>query len=534
MLIRDLRYGLRQLHKNPGFTIVAITTLALGIGLTGAMFTIIYAILLRPLPFQKSAQIVMIGQAYSVLNNPSSTSLPIIRDWREQSKSFQDIAYWNFSFHNIVNNGKTELVPDIQCSVNLFSLLQVRPILGRTFFSDEYQPGKSNVVVLSARAWKNFFSSDPDIIGHLVEVDANYYSVIGVMPDNFSFPLTHNGSFVWTPLQPKKEWEDRSNATLQVVGRLKNGVTNSAAQAELTKIVNKDATESSSDRALIKDYRELITGDVRPALLSLEGAVLAIWLIACINVVGLQSTRAMSRRRETAIRCALGANQGRLLRQFFAESALLGGLAGLLGLLLCFGFLRAMRFYLVSRLPFADTIQVNIPVVAVIFVLSLISTLLFGMWPALQSYWTLPQEALHDGTSSAGTSRHQRRLQDGLVVCEVALSLVLLLSAGLLLRTLYNLRTTSLGFVPDHLIVAELPLYLGGYTGKDVIASVYDSLLQRLEQMPGVKSAAISSILPMAPNSTARMPVEIFGRPNPSKQASNAEFRIVSSDLYRT
>lgn len=416
MLLHNLHYGLRQLRKNPGFAAVAITTLALGIGMTGAMFTVIYTVLLRPLPFAKSEQIVRIGQANQLDNHPGSSSLPNIRDWREQSQSFQDIAYWNLSVHNITDRGRAESVADVRCSANLFSLLKVQPALGRTFDSDEDLPGKGNVAVLSSTVWKGFFSSDPDIIGVNVELGADYYTVIGVMPEGFVFPLTQDRAIVWIPVQPKKEWEDRGTAMLDVVGRLNNRGSIGASQTELTAITNRDVSANNAERVLVEDYRKSITGDVRTSLLCLEAAVLAVWLIACINIVSLLLARTTSRRRETAIRCALGASQSHLLRQFFAESAVLGGVAGLLGLLLCYGVLWVLRFYLQYKLPFADSIHVNLPVMGAILLMSLISTLLVGLWPALRSFRTSPQEALREGGSSVGGSRRQRRVQDSLVL----------------------------------------------------------------------------------------------------------------------
>lgn len=536
MVLHNLRYGLRQLRKNPGFTTIAILTLTLGIGMTGAMFTVVYSVLLQPMPFANPEQVVTIGQASQSDNHPGVSSLPNIRYWREQSRSFHDIAYWNHSVHTIKKGEKAELVADIRCSANLFSFLGIQPMLGRAFYPHEDLSGEGNVAVLSATLWKGLFLSDPDIIGRNIEIGADYYTVIGVMPDAFIFPLTQNSAMVWIPIQPKKEWEDRDTAMLEVVGRLNGSISIGAAQDELTAITKSGSGSKNVDRArvLVEDYRQSITGDIRASLLLLETAALAVYLIACVNIVSLLLARATSRRRETAIRCALGANQRNLLSQFFTESAILGGLSGLLGLLLCYGFLWVLRPQLQYKLPFADTIHVNLSVVAVITFMSVVSTLLVGIWPVIQSRWASPQEALHEGSAAAGSSRRQRAVQNSLVVCEVALSMVLLLSGGLLLRTLYNLRSTPLGFVPDHLIVAQLLFSRPDQGGREVISSVYEPLLQNLEKVPGVESAAISTILPMDANSSVKIAVQIFGRPNQSKQASTAELRIVSPELYRT
>jgi predicted permease len=534
MLLHNFRYGLRQLRKQPGFFLVAITTLALGIGLTGAMFTVVYAVLLRPLPFADPERVVIIGQANRADNQPGPASLPNIRDWREQSQSFEEIAYWNLSVHSLNSRQQSEFVADIRCSANLFSLLRVQPVLGRPFDPEADRPGKGNVAVLSAKAWKGVFAADPNVIGTTFEIGTDQYTVIGVMPENFAFPLTLDRAMVWIPVQTKPEWEDRNTAMLQVVGRLRPGVRVEAAQAELTSLVPGGTNDNQGQRVLVEDYRKSVTGDLRTSLLFLEAAVLAVWLIACINIISLQMARAASRRRETAIRCALGAGRRQLVSQFFAESALLSGGAGIAGLALCFGFLGALRFYLESKLPFADAIRVDLPVVAAILVMSLASTLLVGVWPALQAQRTSPQEALRDGGAAVGGSRRQRRAQDALVVFEVALSLVLLLNAGLLLRTLNNLRATPLGFKPDRLVVAQLPLFKNPQANNDVAVSVYDPLLAALAHVPGVESAAISTVLPMDPNSTVKFPVQIFGKPAPPKPTPTAELRIVSPELYST
>lgn len=531
MLIRDLRYGLRQLSRNLGFTVVAVLTSALGIGLTVAMFTVVYAVLLRPLPFQNAEQVTLVGQTGATETRLGTASRPNIEDWRTQSRSFQEIAYWELSFNGLERNGNVQSVPAVRSSANLFSLLRAQTALGRTFAADEDQPGRNNVVVLSAAAWKSAFASDPQVVGSSVKLAGGDYTVIGVMPESFIFPLTERAPLVWVPAAPKPEWADRNTATLQAVGRLKDGVSAEAAQAELNLIYAR--ANPGGGRVLVKDYREAVTDDVRTALLSLEAAVIAIWLIACVNIVGLLLARAASRRREMAVRSALGANRWQLLRQLFTEGALLSALGGALGLGLAFAATQVLQAYLGASLPFAHTIEINLPVVGVTLLMSVASTLLFGMWPAVQAFRTTPQEALSDASARSGTGRRQRRVRDILIVSEVALSMILLLHAGLLLRTIYNLRNVPLGFEPRNLIVAQLPLFNSGHLGGDMMQAVQRPLLEQLQQTPGVQHAAISSILPLNPNSNAQIPVEVFGSTDPSQQGSMAELRVVSPDIYR-
>lgn len=531
MFSRNVRYGLRQLVRNRVFAVVSILTLALGIGMTAAMFSVVYAVLLRPLPFTNAEQIALIGQA-SPDNRPGTASLPDIRDWREQSKTFNEIAYWELAVQNLESRGQTRSVPAIRCSANLFSLLGTKAALGRTFFPNEDKP-ENTVAVLSASVWKSLFSSDPGVINSSVKLGDQSYTVIGVMPDDFIFPLAQSGPAVWVPLQPKPAWEDRNSAMLQVVGRLNASVSVETAEKEIAAITGRTRNSSvPTPRVLVQNYRESATGNVRTMLLLLECAVLAVWLVACINVVGILLARAISRRRETAIRSALGAGRWQLLNQFFAESAVLAGIAAAIGLVLCFISTSIIRSYLGSKLPFADNIVVNLPVLALILFMSLASTLVFSVWPAIIAFRAAPQDALREGTSGSGIGRRQRRAKDVLVICEVALSLVLLLNAGLLLRTIYNLRNTQLGFVPEHLIVGQLAVPQEQQMAGGAIQSLHNSLLEELQRTPGVKHSAIATILPMNPNFTAKIPVQIFGRPR--DKGATAELRIVSADIYNT
>ncbi len=533
MFSRNIRYGLRQLGRNRVFAVVAILTLSLGIGMTASMFSIMYAVLVRPLPFNDPEQIVLLGQASGPEGRPGSASLPDIRDWREQSKTFNDIAYWEMVVNNLESAGQMRSVPAIRCSTNFFSLFGTKAALGRTFYPNE-KP-EDAVAIISASIWKSVFSSDPGVINRSVKLGNESYTVIGVMADDFIFPLAQNGPVIWVPLRPNPAWEDRNMAMLQAVGRLNGNVPIDTAEQELATIMGRTRNSNvAAPRVLVKGYRESVTGDVRTMLLLLGGAVLAVWLVACINVVGILLARATNRRRETAIRCALGAGRSQLLNQFFAESAVLAGSAAAFGLLLCFISTRVVRSYLGSQLPFADSIDVNLPVLGLILLMSLVSTLIFGMWPSLVAFRTAPQEALREGTGGSGIGRRQRRVKDVLVVCEVALSLVLLLNAGLLVRTIYNLRSTSLGFVPDHLIVAQLTVPQESQLAGEAVQTVHKSLLEELQRTPGVRHAAIATILPMNPNFSAKMPVQVFGSSGPPDPNSTAELRIVSPDIYNT
>jgi predicted permease len=534
MLMNDLRFGVRLLYKNPGFTLVAVATLAMGLALTATMFAVIYAVLIRPLPFLHAEQIVLIGQSYGSNIRTWAVSWPDIRDWRAQNSSFHDLAWWELSTNNLESQGMMKPVVAIGCSVNLFSVLQVKPILGRSFYPEDERPANQSVVILSSSVWKSLFSSDPQVINTSVELGGRLYTVIGVMPDGLTFPLTEAAPIVWAPIRPNKDWEDRDTAMLEVIGRLKDGISVKTAQADLALIESRVPGREGKSRVIVEGYHRSVTGGVWTALLSLEAAVLAVWLIACINVSSLLIAHAVNRRHEMAVRHALGASQWRLLRQLFAETITLAGLAAAVGLGMAWGAIQVVRTYLEAKLPFAHTIKMDLPTVGAVLSLTVISTLLFGIWPALQAFRAAPCEALNDRSSEMRTARYQRRVRDGLVICQVALSLTLLLDAGLLLRAFSNLRKTPLGFAPQNLIIAHVPLPQSGVAGSDVVQSIYNPLLREIQSQPGVQSAAISTALPLNSSSAMKVPVKIFGRPNAPDQKSLADLRLVSPEFYRT
>ena len=546
-LFQDLRYAIRQLRKNPGFTSITVLTLALGIGVNAAMFAVIDAVLLRPFPFPKPHQIVQMSEASPTDIAASSSSLPNIRDWRAQSKSFQDIAWYNTGIRSVDIPGVSDFIPVVYSSANLLSTLQVEPQLGRNFMPNEDQPGHGDVVLINSVAWEKFFNRNPQVVGNSLKLGNKIYTVIGVMPAGFEFPYVGDGSAVWIPLVPVKELEQRDSRSLVAVGRLKPGVTIKAAQAELSSIqmnISRAYSKLELDkRAVVTSYREVLTGNVRPALLALQFAVLAVWLIACANVASLLLSRTTGRRREIAIRSAIGAARTRLIRQFLTESLVLSLTGAAIGLALAYGCVRLLKFYLDLYLPLSEHINVDARVVAALVGFSVISAVLFGLVPAIQASRAPAQEALREGTPTAGSGRHQKRFRDALVIGEIALSLLLLISAGLLLRSLLALRELPLGFVPHNVVVTSifLPQSGGGmvgntgkYTGKDISQVFYTPLLDKLSHLPGVDSAALTSVLPLSPNFQAGGSFDIVGRAKDPAHKTTAAVRAVSPSLYST
>ena len=546
-LFQDLRYAFRQLRKNPGFTAVTVLTLALGIGVNAAMFAVIDAVLLRPLPFPKPDQIVQMTESRPESAAASASALPDIRDWRAQAHSFQDIGWYTVGIRSVDVPGFSDFIPVIASSANLLSTLQVEPALGRNFSPQDDQAGHGDVVLINSIAWEKFFGRSPQAVGSSLKLANKLYTVIGVMPAGFEFPNVGDGPVGWVPLVPAKEYEDRGSQDLTAVGRLKNGVTPAAAQAELTGIQTNIAkaypTLELEKRVIVKRYREILTGNVKSALLALQFAVLAVWLIACANVASLLLSRTTGRRREIAIRSAIGAARTRLVRQFLTESLVLAFTGAALGLALALGCVRLLRFYLDLYLPLSHHIHIDARVAGALVGFSIISAVLFGLVPALQAARAPAQEALRESTPAAGATRRQKHFRDALVVAEIALSLLLLISAGLLLRSLLALRNLPLGFIPHNVVTTAiiLPQAGGGivgqsgkYAGKDIAQVFYAPLLDRLAHLPGVDSAALTTTLPLSPNFQASGSFEVVGRPKDPANKLHAAIRAVSPSLYPT
>ena len=544
-LLQDLRYAFRQLRKNPGFTTVTVLTLALGIGVNAAMFAVIDAVLLRPLPFPKPEQVVQMSEARPEDVAASSSALPDIRDWCAQSHSFQDIGWYTTGIRSVDVPGFSDFIPVIYSSANLLSMLQVQPALGRNFSPEEDQLGHGDVLLINSVAWDKFFARNPQVVGSTLKLGEKVYTVIGVMPKGFEFPPVGDGPAVWTPLLPTKDIDVRDSRTLTAAGRLRPGVSVAAAEAELsgiqTNIAKAYPTLELDRRVIVKSYREVLTGNVRPALVALQFAVLAVWLIACANVASLLLSRTTGRRREIAIRSAIGAARVRLVRQFLTESLLLAFIGAASGLALAYGCVRLLKFYLDLYLPLSNHIQIDARVAAALVGFSIISAVLFGLVPAVQASRAPAQEALREGTPAAGVGGRQRRFRDVLVVGEIALSLLLLISAGLLLRSLLALRNVPLGFIPHNVVTTAifLPQSNGGmvgqsgkYAGKDISQVFYTPLLDRLSHLPGVDSAALTSIPPLSPNFQAGGSFEVVGRPKDPAHKLTAAIRAVSPGLY--
>ncbi|MHB8302879.1 MAG: ABC transporter permease [Acidobacteriaceae bacterium] len=540
-LWNDLRYALRQLRKAPGFTFTAVMTLALGIGISAAMFAVVDGVLLRPLPVPHSSRLVALGEAD---NNGaiSPTSLPNVRDWRAKAKSFQDIAWYTLKFFNMKKaNGTEQFSHNVQASPNFFAMLQARPLMGRTFLPTD---SATNVVVLSHNVWENNFHADKNIVGKTVQLGTEIYTVIGVMPPQWYLPQGDRAPFIWTILPYTSGMEQRDNGFLNAIGRLRPGVSMAAANAELNGIqanIDKQyGKKDTSGKVAMRKYRDTLVGSVRPALLALQGAVLVVWLIGCANIAGLLLTRMSGRRHEIAVRAALGAARGRIVQQFLTESLLLGLMGGVVGLGIAEGCLTLLHHSIAASVNRSAEVGLNWQVILMLLALSVFSAVIFGVAPAFKAASADPQDALHEGSRGAGTGAKQVRLRNTLIVSEIALSLVLLVSAGLLLRTIYALREVNLGFNPRNLVVAQFFSKNGfapprpGHATKDIRETMYRPLLEKVQHLPGVKSAALISQAPLARGFSMDGSFEVIGNPGANKAHRSAQFNAVTPGIYRT
>lgn len=508
-LLEDLRHASRKFRKSPGFTAVAVLTLALGIGANTALFSVVYAVLLRPLPYKDPNSLVMVWQQNphrGWLENPVSGAN--FRDWKKQNHVFADMAAFESLFFNLTGDAKPEQIAGERVSANLFSLLEVQPLLGRLFVREEERTDKA-AVVISYQLWQQYYGGDPAVVGRRISLNGESYPIVGILPasfaDDYSASLAPH-SLIWiSGIEPFPE--DREFHEYRALARLKPEVSLAQAQAEMDTIaggIERQYPESRGWGVALVGLHDQVVHYTRPGLLLLLGAAVLILLIACANVANLLLVRATGRERETAIRSALGASRGRIIRQFLVESILLSVLGATAGLALAVGgsqvLLRLSPTAPPPQLEGAATgTHAGVGGVVLLFtVLVAVSTgILFGLAPAFSASNPNMNESLKESGrgSTAGAKHH--RLRDGLVVCEFALALALLVGAGVMIKALAHLRGVDLGFNPDHLLSMKIPLEGPAYRDAERQAGFFGQLLSRIEALPGVEAASISRGVPM-------------------------------------
>jgi putative ABC transport system permease protein len=539
---RDLRYGARMLLKKPGFTLIAVLTLALGIGANTAIFSVVNAVLLRPLPYAEPERLVALWESNTQRPmSRNSISYPNFFDWRAQSQSFERMA----SYYTIpmdltgiatpVNLRGATVAPD------LFATLGVKPLLGRWFVAEEEKPG-IRAAIISHSLWQRQFGGDPNIVGRSLTLGGRPFNVVGVMPTGFQFPIEASPVEVWVtssvdgektdPKEPA-QYENRGSQFLVAVGRLKPGVTIEQAQAEMNVIAGKlekqypDSNTRSGVR-LIPYHNDLVY-DYSEALWLILGAVGCVLLIACANVANLLLARATARYKEIAVRAALGASRRRVIRQLLTECLLLSLVGGLLGLLLAWWGTEALVKLIPKDMPRLAEVNLDRWVFGFTLLISVVTGVVFGLAPALQASKIELTEAMKEGSRGAGGGRG--RLRSALVVAEIAMALVVLIGAGLLLQTFRRLQQVDLGFEAGNALTASVILPVTRYPKHEQVTAFYQALLARVKALPGVEAVSAIAPLPLS-GDMFRISFEVEGRNIPKGEQPSSHFRSISLDYF--
>jgi len=533
----DTSYGLRQLRRTPAFTVTVLLVLALGIGTNAAMFSIVDATLLRWLPYHRPDRLFSLYLADSK-GDPTWPFYQDLIEWQKNARSIDSLAYYaNAEGYLQTSSGEEEFYA-YQISPNLFSVLGVQPARGRSFVADEQMTGKSNVVILSDAVWRTMLQGDPDAIGKRVRLNDKPYTVVGIMPPRFVFPANDKSAQLWIPaeltpahLRPISGYE---TPTYEVIARLRPGASADSVSAELSgmeeRLVSVYPTTLKFSRPMTRvgtmGYRATLVKDSRPALLALIAVVAIMWLIACANIANLMLARAMARQREIAVRGALGASRWRIIRQLSTESLLLSFLGCGFGFGLAQLALEVFSQTLRTRLNLPDHLAPDFSVLCALLLLSVLSAVLFGFFPAWLAARTPLDHSLRQGSVQGGTTLSSRRLQQTMVVAEIGLSLVLLVACGLLLRTVFALRRVPLGFRTDHVLMLEPKLPRFKYRNVDKNETVYNPLLQRIQQLPGVTSAALTTVLPLHRGFAAILELDVASSGNSTSPTLKIEAQL--------
>jgi putative ABC transport system permease protein len=532
-LLKDVRYGIRSLARHPGFTAVAVITLALGIGANTAIFSVVNAVLLRPLPFDHPERIVWVWDTPPQLSI-APAALPDFLDWKEQNRSFDHLAaYQSGKMFLDAGDGTTD-TPVGLVTPELFSVFHVSPILGRTFTNEETLPERFRVAVLSHSMWQNRFGSDPNVSGRTIQLNGAAYTIIGVMPAGFSYP---DRAEIWRPLVIDPAKLDRGPHYLNVVGRLKPGVTLAQAQADMSTIaarLSQQYREKNAGHGVkLERLSNVVVGDIGLALYVLLGAVGFVLLIACANLANLMLARVGARQKEIAVRTALGAGRMRIVRQLLTESIMLAIVGGVVGLLLAFWAVSWVVSLGADTIPRVHEISVDPRVAGFTLLVSVVTGVLFGLAPAIQvSRPDLTDALKESGRSTAGLRRN--RLRSALVVSEVALSLVLLVGAGLMIRSFAKLNQVDPGFKPAQVLTLGATLLRTRYPEDEQVAQMFSQILDRAATVPGVLSVGAISDLPLTGSNTSDS-FTIEGRPPIAKEAEpTTEYHVVTPRYFES
>ena len=541
-LLQDLRYSVRLLLKSPSFALVAVITLALGIGANTAIFSVVNAVLLKPLPYPHPEQLVRVFESSST--QPRFPMSPgDFLDYRDQNTTLDNLAIYTRNDLELSLGERPEQLSAMRVSAGFFATLGFEPLLGREFRRDDEVPGNTHVAILSHALWQRRFAGDPEIIGQAVLLSGEAFTVVGVMPAGVQhvggdYRSTPHGESVdgWWPMALNAK-SPRFAHFVNAIGRMKAGVAREQAEADFNVIAERLAQEhpntNSGWQIRINGLHQEIVGRARTPLLVLLGAVVFVLLIACVNVANLLLARASSREREMAVRAALGAGRRRLIRQLLTESLLIAALGGGTGLLLANWLIDALVALGPSQLPRLHAVTVDWQILAFTLGVTLLTGLLFGLAPALQGAKLNLNELLKEGGRGGSGGSRQRRLRDALVAAEVALAFVLLVGAGLLLRSFLKLQQTDPGFRPTGVLTLGFSLPSARYKAPEQILAFYQTLIERVSTLPGVESAGASSDLPWS-GYDENSGFGIEGKTYPPNQEPEARFHFVTRDYFRT
>lgn len=550
--MNDLRYALRQLRKSPGFAFIAILTLALGIGANTAIFSVVNAVLLKPLPFPAPEQLLALGMVNP--NNGTSReqlgslSYPDYFDFRKDNHTLSNVALYREETIALSESGGAQSAIRVKCSSDFFDVLGIRLLIGQNFSRADEQAGGGPgglKVILSYDFWKKHFGGEANVLGRTIELDRRPYTIIGVTPEHFQFPIDSDQVEMYVTIAgdagttdgSKPRTEERGSHSLESIARLKPGVAIGQAQADLSSIaarLSKQYPDTNTNYGvLVRPLREDLIGDVRSALYVLFGAVLCVLLIANANVANLLLARASVRGKEIALRAALGASRGRIVRQLLIESVVLAALGGFCGLVFAEWGTAALIKTVPENIPRIGDIRLDGTVLGFTLLVSLTTGIVFGLVPAWQASHVDLNTSLKSGSRTGGSGEQKGRLRSGLVMAEVALALVLLICAGLLIQSFARLGKVSTGMRPDHLLTARISLPGSAYPKNENITEFFDKLMPKIRALPGVESA--STIIPL-PLSASNMVTDfdIADHPLPEGQRADAPIRIIGEDYFKT
>jgi len=540
-IAKDVRYGARNLGRAPGFTAIAVITLALGIGANAAIFSIVDAVLLRSLPYRDPNQLVLMSNV--PLNRPEALSAISYRDFtacRDQNRVFLEMAGNTFHDLTLTGVGEPAIVNTADVTPEIFPLLNAKPLLGRTLLPEDGKPGAAAVAVVSENLWSSRFGSNPGLIGQSIALDMRSFIVVGILPASFRYPEGAPHQDVWISVMQDPLFGPLTSQPgvrlLGVIGRLRPGVSMAKAQAEMTtlgaRLAKEFPAEDSGVTIRVQPYREVVVGNLKTALLILLSAVGLLLLIACANIANLLLSKAASRRREVAVRIALGASRARIVRQLLTESTLLALLGGVAGLLLAVGAVWSLHPFLPSEVVQISSIHVGGPVLVFALSVSLAAALAFGLAPALLATPSNLQTNLKEGGERTG-QRGGQRVRSFLAIAEISLAMVLLVAGGLLIRSFALVTSANPGFDPNNVTEAEVSLPQFQYSTPQQWTAFSKELLGRLHAQPGLQDSALAAPLPMDRQGQATFAFSIIGNPPlPPRESHTADYTTVSPGYF--